>query len=70
MPAPSAAPPVETEAPPATLAPAPVSDPALDTVKAGIFDNGKMWTFEYPPLDYLRETYGFSADAAWFAKAR
>ena len=35
---------------------------ALDTVRAGTFDNGKMWTFEYPPLDYLRETYGFSAD--------
>ncbi len=46
-----------------------VADPALDTVKAGIFDNGKMWTFEYPPLDYLRETYGFSADTEWFRKA-
>ena len=32
---------------------APAVDPALDTVRAGIFDNGKMWTFEYPPLDYL-----------------
>ena len=48
---------------------APASDPALDTVRAGVFDNGKMWTFEYPPIDYLRETYGFSADAAWFEKA-
>jgi hypothetical protein len=47
----------------------PAVDPALDTVRAGVFDNGKMWTFEYPPLDYLRSTYGFSADAAWFKKA-
>ena len=49
--------------------PAPAEDPALDTVRAGVFDNGKMWTFEYPPLDYLMETYGFSADASWFEKA-
>jgi hypothetical protein len=28
-----------------------------------------MWTFEYPPLDYLRETYGFSADTDWFERA-
>jgi hypothetical protein len=38
-------------------------------VRAGVFDNGKMWTFEYPPIEYLRETYGFSADAAWFENA-
>ncbi|MGM0670061.1 MAG: S46 family peptidase [Gemmatimonadota bacterium] len=44
-------------------------DPALDTVRAGIFDSGKMWTFEYPPLDYLEETYGFSAGPEWFRKA-
>jgi len=42
----------------------------LDTVQAGVFDNGKMWTFEYPPLGYLQDTYGFSADAEWFEKAR
>jgi len=35
-----------------------------------VFDNGKMWTFEYPPLGYLQDTYGFSADAEWFEKAR
>ena len=49
--------------------PAPESDPSLDTVRAGAFDNGKMWTFEYPPLEYLRTTYGFSADAEWFRRA-
>jgi hypothetical protein len=57
--------------PPAAQA---VEMPALpgDTlqVKAGKFDNGKMWTFEYAPLDYFAETYGFRPDAAWFEKAR
>jgi hypothetical protein len=47
----------------------PAADPALDTVQAGTFDNGKMWTFEYPPLDYLRTTYGFSGDEEWFRRA-
>jgi hypothetical protein len=42
----------------------------IDTVRAGRFDNGKMWTFEYPPLDYFRETYGFSPDSSWFVRAR
>ena len=49
---------------------APAADPALDTVRAGIFDNGKMWTFEYPPIDYLNRTYGFSGDEEWFRRAR
>ena len=44
--------------------------PATDTVRAGRFDQGKMWTFEYPPDRYFTETYGFTADSAWFARAR
>lgn len=44
-----------------------VPDTAL---QAGRFDNGKMWTFEYPPLDYFREAYGFAPDSAWFRTAR
>jgi hypothetical protein len=44
-----------------------VPDTAL---RAGRFDNGKMWTFEYPPLDYFREAYGFAPDSAWFRAAR
>jgi hypothetical protein len=44
--------------------------PATDTVRAGRFDQGKMWTFEYPPDRYFSETYGFTADSAWFARAR
>lgn len=42
----------------------------LDTVRAGEFDFGRMWTFEYPPLDYLQQTYGLRPDSAWLRKAR
>jgi hypothetical protein len=42
----------------------------LDTVQAGRFDQGKMWTFEFPPREYLAETYGLRPDDAWFEKAR
>jgi hypothetical protein len=43
---------------------------AQDTVRAGRFDAGKMWTFEYAPKQYFTETYGFQADDAWFERAR
>ena len=39
-------------------------------VEAGRFDNGKMWTFDNPPLEYFAEEYGFQPDDAWFEKAR
>ena len=42
----------------------------LDTVQASRFDQGRMWTFEFPPVGYLEETYGFRPDDAWFEKAR
>ncbi|MDX1647568.1 MAG: S46 family peptidase [Longimicrobiales bacterium] len=42
----------------------------LDTIQAGRFDQGKMWTFEFPPTEYLEETYGLTPDSAWFARAR
>ena len=38
----------------------------LDTVKAGRFDMGKMWTFEYPPTEYFKEAYGFTPDKEWY----
>ncbi len=41
-----------------------------DTVTASNFDNGKMWTFDYPPINEFREEYKFSPDSAWFAKTR
>lgn len=42
----------------------------LDTVRAGRFDFGRMWTFEYSPAKYFTETYGFDANQAWFDRAR
>lgn len=62
--------------PPSVTTPAPpesqpfVYGVDLDTVQAGRFDQGKMWTFEFPPADYLEETYGFRPDDEWFEKAR
>ena len=41
-----------------------------DTIRAGRFDGGKMWTFEYAPGAYFSETYGFDANGAWFERAR
>jgi hypothetical protein len=42
----------------------------LDTVHAGQFDTGKMWTFDFPPADYFSNTYGFTPTKEWFEKAR
>ncbi len=49
-----------------------LATPALAQIspEAGRYDNGKMWTFEYPPIDYLAETYDFHPDDAWFERAR
>ncbi|MEL6771060.1 MAG: S46 family peptidase [Bacteroidota bacterium] len=41
-----------------------------DTVQAGRFDNGRMFTLDNPPLDYFRERYNFTPDADWFERAR
>jgi hypothetical protein len=41
-----------------------------DTVKAGKFDNGKMWTFDFPPLDYFEKTYGFRPTQQWLDDVR
>ena len=37
----------------------------LDTVKAGKFDTGKMWTFDYPPIDYFEKEYNFKPSEEW-----
>jgi len=37
-------------------------DIKLDSVKAGEFDMGKMWTFDTPPAEYFKKTYNFSPD--------
>jgi len=42
----------------------------LDTVKAGKFDMGKMWTFDFPPTDYFAEEYNFRPTEDWYNKVR
>jgi len=44
--------------------------PVFEPVPSEIFDNGRMWTFEYPPVEYFSETYNFNPDEAWFERAR
>lgn len=39
-------------------------------VEAGLYDMGKMWTFDYPPAEYFKTTYNFNADQKWFEEAR
>ena len=40
-----------------------------DTVQAGRFDTGKMWTFDNPPLEYFKEAYGLELTGQWFELA-
>lgn len=42
----------------------------LDTVKAQKFDIGKMWTFDYPPVEYFSETYNFTPSKEWLDNVR
>ena len=42
----------------------------LDTVKAGKFDTGTMWTFDFPPKDHFSQTYDFTPDDEWFNHVR
>lgn len=42
----------------------------LDTVKAGKFDTGKMWTFDFPPYQWFKEAYNFSPTEEWMNNVR
>jgi Peptidase S46 len=42
----------------------------LDTVQAGKYDTGRMWTFEYPPIKYFKETYNFQPSKEWLDNVR
>ncbi len=41
-----------------------------DTVQAGKFDNGKMWTFDNPPAEHFAKTYNFRPSEEWFEKVQ
>lgn len=41
----------------------------FDTVQAGRFDGGKMWTFDNPPLAYFKEAYDLDLTDQWFELA-
>jgi hypothetical protein len=43
---------------------------ALSRIEAGRFDNGRMWTFDYPPMQYFREQYNFTPDQQWMDDVR
>ncbi|WP_022834357.1 S46 family peptidase [Salisaeta longa] len=64
-PIPSTETPADRTAEPGLQVPAP-----YDTVKARRFDRGRMWTFDTPPVDYLKARYRLTADSAWLAEAR
>ncbi len=40
------------------------------TAESDVFDTGKMWTFDFPPTNYLEETYGFKPTQDWFDDVR
>ncbi|MBV6647264.1 MAG: S46 family peptidase [Cyclobacteriaceae bacterium] len=44
--------------------------PNLDNVQPGRFDQGKMWTFENPPVEYFQEVYGFTPTQEWMDDIR
>lgn len=52
------------------LRPASVQRVDSAMARAGRFDQGKMWTFDHPPVDYFAETYDFTPDEEWFRHAR
>lgn len=42
----------------------------LDTVNAGKFDTGTMWTFDFPPKEHFTQTYNFNPTDDWFDNVR
>jgi hypothetical protein len=46
------------------------SKPTIEAVPAGKFDTGRMWTFDFPPIEYFVQTYSFTPSDEWFLHAR
>ncbi len=74
-PPPMTAPPAQSQAmidEPAAAPPAMAATMAagLDSVRAGRFDNGRMFTLDDAPLEYFRQTYDFRPTEDWFTRAR
>jgi len=44
--------------------------PTFEPVPSSILDNGRMWTFEYAPVEFFAESYNFDPTEAWFERAR
>lgn len=42
----------------------------LESIEAQRFDNGRMWTFDYPPKEYFKEEYKFDATQQWMDDVR
>ncbi len=42
----------------------------LAKIEAGRFDNGRMWTFDYPPMQYFKEQYNFTPNQEWMDDVR
>jgi hypothetical protein len=42
----------------------------LEDIEPGRFDQGKMWTFENPPVEYFQEEYGFTPTPEWMDDIR
>ncbi|HEX6134069.1 MAG TPA: S46 family peptidase [Longimicrobiales bacterium] len=69
-PPPAEATPPRTEPTVSALAPPEASVRAARSLSPSGLELGTMWTFENPPLDYWRERYGFTPDAAWLEHVR
>ncbi len=42
----------------------------LAKIEAQRFDNGRMWTFDYPPYEYFEEEYDFTPSQDWMNDVR
>ncbi|MDH5604155.1 MAG: S46 family peptidase, partial [Cyclobacteriaceae bacterium] len=43
---------------------------SYNDVTPGRFDQGKMWTFENPPVEYFKEAYGLTISQEWMDDVR